>query len=237
MHGSSPQLLQCIVSNAGLATPDGRPLHQYSASPPHITELERVLRVRLAPGIGHVPMAAAFVFWAAEHVRERFPGGQLTWAFIFGGLGLPEDRNLGVQLVTDGLPWWRRRVRISDAGHRMFLYTLMAEGGLPQTLLAQQGLYRRAVLGLLKDIGAEGGAQARPFADRIAARWIAALPQTFQSQDFARLLAEFALALAALRQFCLEIYPSKQLNAGSMPIGPAGKPNYPCGCRRRSWSS
>ena len=61
----------------------------------------------------------------------------------------------------------------------MFLYTLMAEGGLPEALLAQAGHYRRVVLGLLADIEAEGGIQAAPFADRIAARWIAALPQTF----------------------------------------------------------
>ena len=209
MQGQSPQLLQRLISEAGLAAPDGRSLHQYRPSPEQFAELECVLCSRLAPGDGRVPMGAAFVFWAAEHVRARFPGGQLTWAFIFGGLALPEDRGLGIELVRSGLPWWGRRVRISEAGHRMFLYTLMAEGGLPEALLAQAGHYRRVVLGLLADIEAEGGAQTAPFADRIAARWIAALPQTFQSGDFARLMAEFALALAGLRAMLPEDLPAQ----------------------------
>jgi len=82
----------------------------------------------------------------------------------------------------------------------MFLYSLMAEGGLPQGLIGQAGHYRRVVLGLLQEIEAEGGTQAAPFADRIASRWVAALPQTFRTADFARLLADLALALARLRE-------------------------------------
>jgi hypothetical protein len=87
----------------------------------------------------YVPMAATFVIWAAEYVRSAFPGGQLTWAFIFQGLGLAEDRARGIELVQTGLAWWRRYVRHSEAGQRMFLYSLMAEGGLPQALMAQEG--------------------------------------------------------------------------------------------------
>ena len=87
----------------------------------------------------------------------------------------------------------------------MFLYSLMAEGGLPQALLvAQQGLYRRVVLGLLAEIEAEGGPAAAPFSERIAARWITLLPQTFQTTDFVRLLAELALALIRLRSMLLK---------------------------------
>jgi hypothetical protein len=144
-------------------------------------------------------MPGAFVLWAAEYIRSSFPGGQLTWAFVFQGLGLPEDRDLGVRLVVDGLRWWRRRVRLAEGGQRMFLYSLMAEGGLPEALLAQEGLYRRVVLGLLEEMEAEGGAEAAPIAERMAARWVAALPQTFRTADFARLLAELTLALARLR--------------------------------------
>ena len=81
----------------------------------------------------------------------------------------------------------------------MFLYSLMAEGGLPQALLTHEGLYRRVVLGLLADIETEGVSYAAPFVERIASRWVAALPQTFQSPDFVRLLGELALALARLR--------------------------------------
>ena len=117
-------------------------------------------------------MPAAFVLWAAEHIRSKFPGGQLTWAFVFDGLGLREDRDQAVPLVEEGLRWWRREVRISEAGRRMFLYSLMAEGGLPQALLvAQQDCTRASFLQCsLAEIEAEGGLEAAPFSERIAAR-------------------------------------------------------------------
>lgn len=200
MLGISSDAVRDIIAATGLTAPDGRALHGYPISPAQHSELARMLRSRLSPGRGYVPMPAQFVLWAAEHVRSAFPGGQLTWSFIFQGLGLPEDRARGIDLVEAGLPWWRRRVQISEAGQRMFLYSLMAEGGLPQALLGQAGHYRRVVLGLLQEIEAEGGTQAAAFADRIASRWVAALPQTFRTADFARLLADLALALARLRE-------------------------------------
>ena len=200
MGTASSPVSRKVIAEAGLEAPDGRPLHGYSLSADLIAELEGTLRSRLAPGSGQVPMSAAFVLWAAEHIRSKFPGGQLTWEFVFHGLGLREDRDQAVPLVEDGLRWWRRAVRISDAGRRMFLYSLMAEGGLPQALMVVQlGLYRRVVLGLLADIEAEGGLEAAPFSERIVARWITLLPQTFQTTDFVRLLAELALALIRLR--------------------------------------
>ena len=94
----------------------------------------------------------------------------------------------------------------------MFLYSLMAEGGLPQALLvAQQGLYRRVVLGLLAEMEAEGGLEAAPFSERIAARWITMLPQTFQTTDFVRLLAE--LALLALSAPASKVEPAAAITA------------------------
>jgi hypothetical protein len=40
----------------------------------------------------------------------------------------------------------------------MFLYSLMAEGGVPEALLLQEGLHSRVMKGLLVEIEAEGGA-------------------------------------------------------------------------------
>jgi hypothetical protein len=197
--GSSVGIVSEVLETAGLTTPDGRPLHNYRISSAQHSKLKQMLRSRLYHGYSYVQMAAPFVLWAAEHVRSAFLGGPLTWAFIFQGLDLPEDRNRGVELVQAGLPWWRRSVRVSEGRLRLFLYSLMAEGGLPQALLNQQVLYRRVVLGLLAEIEAEGGVQAAPFADRIASRWVAALPQTFQTADFARLMVDLGLALARLR--------------------------------------
>ena len=131
MNAPSSPALRKVLAEAGLEAPDGRPLHGYPLSAGQLAELEGTLRSRLAPGSGQVPMPAAFVLWAAEHIRSKFPGGQLTWEFVLKGLGLREDRDQAVDLVENGLRWWRREVRISEAGRRMSLYSLMAEGGLP----------------------------------------------------------------------------------------------------------
>lgn len=144
-------------------------------------------------------VAARFVFWAAEHIRANFSGGSLTWDFIFGAINWPEDQGFGRKLTARGLEWWGREIRVSDAGTRMFLYSLMAEGGIPEALLSNPGLYRDVVLGLLKEIETEGGMAAKSWSERIAARWIVRLPQTFQSPDIARLLGGLALSLAELR--------------------------------------
>ena len=81
----------------------------------------------------------------------------------------------------------------------MFLYSLMAEGGIPEALLHNQGLHRDVVLGALKEIEREGGVDAKAWVQDIAIRWIQRLPQTFNTADVGRLLAELMVALVNLR--------------------------------------
>ena len=123
----------------------------------------------------------------------------MTWAFVLNAVGLREDQGLGRDLAERGLAWWGREIRVSNAGTRMFLYSLMAEGGIPEALLKSPGLYRDVVLGLLTEIEREGGQAARSWAELISARWVVRLPQTFRGPDIARLLADLALSLADLR--------------------------------------
>ena len=203
LNGPLRRIAQQIVHGAGLARPDGRPLHRYPlADKSHLTRLESALGSALPrePQTSDTT-AAGFVFWAAETTRAHYPGGGLTWAFLFGRLGWTEDQQLGRRLVGRGLAWWKRPVCTSDAGRRLFLYSLMAEGGLPEAVLRQPGLYKTVFLGLLNEIEAEGGRAAEPWAELIATRWIQRLPQTFRGGDIARLMAELALAFADIRAF------------------------------------
>src|SRR5271165_4195567 len=194
---SSPVLQ--IVAATNLGAPDGRPLHRYPVSSEQMDSLREMLRARFLAG-NHASAAASFVFWAAEHFRANFPDGDYRrWDFVFAGLGVRGDDNLGRLLVEAGLSWWKRPLRRSDAGRQMYVYSLLAEGGIPQSLLAQDGLYQRVLLGLVADLETEGGIHAASLAERISARWVAVLPQTFQTDDFVRLLAELALALTGLR--------------------------------------
>ncbi len=193
-------IISKIVSDGLPMPPDGRPLYRYPLSSETFSELEEALRSHVETGGIPELVAPEFVFWAAEHVRARFPGGLLSWAFVLDPLGLPpDDQKLGRDLAEKGLSWWKRQIRKSDAGHRMFLYSLMAEGGFPEALLKEPGLYRNVVMGLLAEIEAEDVSAAEPWAEQIASRWTSRLPQTFQSTDITRLLAELAMSLAKLR--------------------------------------
>lgn len=195
------EILTRIVSANGLSCPDGRPLYGYPLSQDTFAELEELLRGHVESGNTMEAAAPEFALWAAEHIRSRFPGGgPLKWAFVLGPLGLLcDDQALGRRLAEQGLQWWGREIRRATGGHSMFVYSLLAEGGFPEALLRESGLYRGAVMGLLAEIEAEGGSAAEPWAEQIAFRWRSRLPQTFQSSDFTSLLAGLALSLARLR--------------------------------------
>ena len=192
-------VLRRILAKTEIETPDGRPLYAVPLSADDHAELTKFLRFRLATREALDSTAARFVLWAAERIRSSFDGGQLTWRFIFRGLELPEDRDFAIQLVIRGLRWWRRQVRVTEGGVHLYLYTLMAEGGLPQSLLVQPGLYQQVIKGLLADIEAEGADVPDDVTGRIAARRVGDLPQTFQTEDIVRLLADLTVALVRLR--------------------------------------
>ncbi|OWJ76648.1 STY4851/ECs_5259 family protein [Haematobacter genomosp. 1] len=191
-------VVQCILARNGLQHPDARPLYAYN-----ITEAEREdLRVFLGPRIGAVAQsistAQGFALWASEHIRTGFRGGQLTWEFVFEGLSLAYDRPVAIALTSRGLDAWGRALRRSDLGHREFLYSLLAEGGLPDLALANAPRYRGALLGLVAAIEGEGPLGAS-IADTIALRLVEGLPQVLRTSEQARLMAELALAIVAAR--------------------------------------
>ncbi|WP_432679606.1 STY4851/ECs_5259 family protein [Nioella aestuarii] len=191
---------EVLDESGGLAAPDGRPLFSYSYSAEAHARLGSILPARLSIGQTLPETSAAFVLWASEHIRADFLGGQLTWSFVFDGLGIAEDRDLAVVLVDRGLKWWLRKVRTTETGIRQYLYSLMSEGGLPQALLRQQGLYNRVVVGFLREIEAEGGTHARGIAPTIAGRYIVSLPQAFHNTDWVKALSEFGMSLVELRE-------------------------------------
>lgn len=193
------EILSQLTKQCESDAPDGRPLYSYSFTPEQYFTLQKVLKTHISSSSRQQHTAAAFVFWASEYIRANFKGGPLTWEFVFRGISCLEDQDLGRDLTSYGLQWWGRNTRVSGAGHRMFLYSLMAEGGLPESLLQNQGLYRDVVLGILKEIEREGGVDAGGWAYDIALRWVQRLPQTFNTKDVGRLLAELALVLVDLR--------------------------------------
>lgn len=192
------KVVQSILSRNGLDQPDARPLYAYGVTDAERAELGTFLRMRIAVG-GLTPSTAqGFVLWAAEHIRTGFRGGQLTWDFVFEGIALDYERPAAIELTSRGLEAWGRRLRRSDQGHREFLYSLLAEGGLPDLALAHAPRYRGALLGLVSAIEGEGALGAS-IADTAALRLVEGLPQILRTGEQARLMAELALAIVSTR--------------------------------------
>lgn len=99
-------LVSKVVSDSGLAVPDCCPLHGYASLPEILSELGEALRPHVASGRRIESVAAAFVLWAAEHMRPRFSRGPMTWAFVLNAVGFREDQGLGRDLAERGLAWW-----------------------------------------------------------------------------------------------------------------------------------
>ncbi len=195
-------LLNSLGDEFSYSSRSGLPLYAYDYDPASISQLTDELRLRLRRRAQDFVTAEAFVLWAVERIRSAYQGGPLTWKLVFDGLGLPEDRDLACDLVVTGLGRFKRRVRRSDNGRTLYLFTLLAEGGVPDPMLRQgNGVYRRVVLGILNEIEREGGVALDPgIAEQIAGRRAAYLPDVFHHSEAARTLADLALALAALRQ-------------------------------------
>lgn len=193
------QVLKDVLTRSGIEVADGRALHAYEPTAEEIDALRRLLPLRVNPDLKSPVTAQAFVLWACEYIRTTYPGGQLTWEFVFTGLSMPPADYFFTQwLVETGLNAWRRKLRQSNAGHREFLYTLVAEGGLPDAALAEANRYGAVLLRLIADLEAEG-ALASVAATLAARRHLGGLPQALRHEEQARLLSDLALGLVELR--------------------------------------
>jgi hypothetical protein len=201
------RLIEDLLARSGLTAPDGRALYVYEVSEAEASALNKLLNFRISTELRHPITAQAFVLWASEHIRTRYRGGQLTWDFVFAGLNLqPPDYPYIQWLVETGLRQWRRRVRHAESGSREFLYSLLAEGGLPDAALAEANRYGSVLLRLVSDLEAEG-ALATVAAALTARRHLGDLPQALRHEEQARLLADLALSLVNLRAALPEQLP------------------------------
>jgi hypothetical protein len=64
-----------LLSRAGVAAADGRPIFAYFCTDPERTRLSTDLRLRLDLNPQHPVTARRFVLWAAEEIRTQLPAG------------------------------------------------------------------------------------------------------------------------------------------------------------------
>ena len=209
-RGFQMSILTFLGEDAHYRSRTSRPIYEYDYDPKDVGQLASELGRRLQRGIQDDFTAEAFVLWAVERIHSDYQQGALTWKFVFDGLGLAEDGNLARDLALRGLARFKRKVRRSDNGRTLYLFTLLAEGGVPEAMLrGGNSVYRRVVLGLLNEIEREGGVELdAAVAEQIAERRAVYLPDVFHNREAARTLARLALALAALRQALPEGLPA-----------------------------
>ncbi|WP_156477509.1 STY4851/ECs_5259 family protein [Falsihalocynthiibacter arcticus] len=142
--------------------------------------------------------AAIFTLWATEHFRSSYDGSHLTWRFLTDALEKNIEWSQLVETTTWGLRYWQRPLRKSDH-KRLFLQSLLVEGGLPQEMLKPEGRYRSQILRLVGEAELRGimAAEALPGLVRsVTSRW----PEGFRQDDVSDLIVGFVLGLVNARQ-------------------------------------
>jgi hypothetical protein len=181
---------------------DGRPLFQYRVTEAEFKQLREYLgglhQSRLLTP--HPRTAAAFVLFASEWFRREFDGGMQRWDDLAPEILSHLPYSAKKQLVSDGLEWWKRKVRVLG-GDREFLLTLVLEGGFPTRVLESQengwlSSHLRRVISRVVIL--QAGDQDEAFQISEAAE--EGIRATFRNRDFHLLCAELALAIAKLKR-------------------------------------
>ncbi|WP_234732182.1 STY4851/ECs_5259 family protein [Acidocella facilis] len=193
--------LQDILKREGLSAPDGRHLFAYG-----VTDSERLVMKQMlcADGLSN---GAIFTLWATEEIRVFHQPGHLKWEWLGQKLGRRLDPQRARQLVEQGLNFWRRPVRQTENGPQQYLYSLLAEGGLPDAYLREAVTYRGVLLKALGEIEA-GQVSSEQAARQILLRHAAYLPRIFLNTDDFHLLLKLVLALAQLRATLPQDFPA-----------------------------
>ena len=192
-----------ILGRVDLTEPDERPLYAYEITTSEQKELAELLRRQIRMTGFVASLASGFVIWASEHIRTQFPGGHLTWEFVFKELGSDYEREAAVRLTKMGLNFWKRPLQSSNAGHKAYLFSLLAEGGLPDLALAEEAHYLKVLLHLIREIEIEGPL-GHAIANAAARRAVTKLPQVMRSKEQAQLLADLALVIVVARSWLPE---------------------------------
>ena len=179
-----------FLQSRKLEAPDRRPLFAYRCTRAELDQLLALLKPAMAvgPGADGRHVAALFCLAGAELWKWEYAGGPWRWQFLCDRIGMPNDYGRIQALAGDGLQFWQRPLRRGGAG-RLFLLSLVLEGGFPLHLLQGDGnhltAYLNRVLSDLSRFGADGEA-----AERIAARHAAMLPASLRNEELYSLVAD-----------------------------------------------
>lgn len=198
--------LPAWLSDLGLPSIDGRPLHRYRLSDDGFARLERNLcarasSLRFAPG---PILAASFVLWAAEWFRRRYDGKGLRWENLGKVLGFHAEPHEWRRLADLGLRHWRiPELRINGVRYR--LAAIARQGGFPLAAIEGQGSgWAPRFLGNLVGRLLGETDQTLAVADELAAVLMELVPETWRNAEIRLVSAELAVEVVRLRSEAIE---------------------------------
>lgn len=188
------------------------PLYRSRLTEADFAHLQSTCRLRLKSH-SSAEIAADFVRWAAEYYRRHYDGGVLSWSFLTEGLGISLEQEALRALTREGLRRHGRGQLLTSSHGTQYLASLAAEGGIPVQLLAQEGGYQQALLGLASDMDRFGAACPQEETLGFARRRVARLPMGYRRREFLEVFVEFAREISALRQAAPEEMPAQEIEA------------------------
>ena len=138
------ETLAQVLSRSGLNREDGHPLYRYRVTSDELERLRKELSLLFTTrGSLRMPEEyAAFCLFGAEWFRRHYQSGNWNWDIIFDGLDLYGAHRPALQSVYEyverGLRYWRTRLLSTDL-MRLFLRTLVCQGGFPINTLRNDG--------------------------------------------------------------------------------------------------
>jgi hypothetical protein len=194
--GDAQRLLGGLLRRSGLEHPDGRPLHRYQATDGELEALRNLLRANFR---SHCPdrgkhISAAFCLFIAYWFQRNGGTSHWSWDRPVGALEVALDHAGRTRLTDAGLSYWRRPLRKREDGTRLFLASLIIEGGLPRAALTGSRWLGSYLGRVIADLERNRQAESEP-ASRHARFHLHHIPETFQDEGLAELMAETALAV------------------------------------------
>lgn len=130
--------LNNFLCKRDLNKPNGSPLYTYQVSDSEFNELKIYLQSAVQYDKGNYILPALFCLYCSEWYR-RFYKGEWSWEPILKSLNIKLETNFRSYLVQNGLKYWNRQIIRYNNSHNSYLGSIFREGGLPYSLLIQEG--------------------------------------------------------------------------------------------------
>lgn len=201
------------LANAGTARPDGRLLHAYNVPDELYSRMHAALSRVPCSQMRAADTAGLYVIWAAERIRRHYDGSGLSWDFINAPLPHLFDGQRVEAFIRRGLDYWVRPLRYGRSGNRLFMYTLMAEGGIPLSVLEGASQHAQVLRQMIEEIGNRGGIDILGFeaASQLARTRMRYLPKILHNSDSIALFVDLAQSIFELRQAIPQGMPAAQI--------------------------